>query len=160
MVSQDEESVVTKSLPERSVEEIAREIMTDLSAWLTQYVGPREPLRLLEAEIATALRKERERGALAETGVSALTGYLDSANETITKLEERCSAYKGQVESGASEIERLRARVEELAGLLETVAQIAAPQPNGRAIDDIQRDFDAIRLIIARALTAEKETAS
>lgn len=37
----------------------------------------------------------------------------ESADE-ITRLRERCEAYKGQVECGAAEIERLRAREDRL----------------------------------------------
>jgi hypothetical protein len=42
-------------------------------------------------------------------GTVALAANLAEAHEEITKLRERCEAYKGQVESGAAEIERLRA---------------------------------------------------
>lgn len=43
------------------------------------------------------------------TPVSMYDHALDSANEEIERLRERCQAYKGQVEAGADKIERLRA---------------------------------------------------
>ena len=40
--------------------------------------------------------------------IHILTHQLEAALERAVKAEERCEAYKGQVESGAKEIERLR----------------------------------------------------
>jgi uncharacterized coiled-coil DUF342 family protein len=51
-------------------------------------------------------------------GTVALAANLAEAHEEITKLRERCEAYKGQVESGAAEIERLRTLVGDVEQLL------------------------------------------
>jgi hypothetical protein len=45
-----------------------------------------------------------------KAGTEIRGAMLDAADE-IERLTERCAAYKGQVEAGAAEIERLRAIV-------------------------------------------------
>lgn len=48
-------NVPAKPAPAPSKEEVATRIMADLAAWLTQYTGPTEPLKLLHAEITSVL---------------------------------------------------------------------------------------------------------
>lgn len=43
----------------------------------------------------------------AQTSLASLTTQLEAERERATKAEERCEAYKGQVEAGAKEIGRL-----------------------------------------------------
>ena len=61
----------------------AREIKTDFAAWLTQYVGPTEPLRLLEREIDKALITAHAEGveAMRERAAGAALSYLDQFEE-------------------------------------------------------------------------------
>jgi len=46
--------------------------------------------------------------------IHCMRSQLTEASTEIERLTERCAAYKGQVEAGAAEIERLKKANEEL----------------------------------------------
>jgi predicted RNase H-like nuclease (RuvC/YqgF family) len=111
------------SLP-RSVEDIAREYCMSITVGgglvvygTAEAIGRVQNFILLDS--SHSIEKEDVRRSLARD--------LQAAEARVEKLEERCSAYKGQVEAGASEIERLRARVEELEGALIPSAEKETP---------------------------------
>lgn len=68
----------------------AREIMTDFSAWLTQLIGPAEPLRLLEREIAQALTAARTEGAQEER--AKIMAWLRSNPKSLTNAHHFADA--------------------------------------------------------------------
>jgi chromosome segregation ATPase len=55
-----------------------------------------------------------EDGLNSTVRITTLTTQLEAERERATKAEERCEAYKGQVEAGAKEIERLREALQEI----------------------------------------------
>ncbi|WP_421696955.1 hypothetical protein [Ancylobacter sp.] len=73
------------------------------------------------ARLSDIAANGRDLPKLIETGLNAadtittLTHQLEAERERAVKAEERCEAYKGQVEAGAKEIEALRAVLREKA---------------------------------------------
>jgi hypothetical protein len=97
-----------------------------------------------------------------------IASALEARDEQITRLEERCSAYKGQVEAGASELEAARARIRELEGALSTfrrlVKESGIPRYTvtpGAALNSVIEDVVDPALRRARSLLQPaKESAS
>lgn len=75
--------------------------------------------------------------SLAEVVWNAATALADR-DATIERLEERCAAYKGQVEAGAAEIERLKEALYSIA-ICGATASIFSQGKALRDAEDIAR---------------------
>jgi predicted metal-dependent hydrolase len=91
--------------------------------------GDRKGTHMSKVNLLTVLRDSRYIGQEA---------MRNRAADDIERLQERCTAYKGQVEAGALEIERLagevamlRATNERLTGVLRDAGLLQAYQQSG-----------------------------
>lgn len=81
-----------------------------------------------------------------EFGLIASCPDKDNA-EFIVRLTERCEQYKGQVESGASEIEALKARIEALGWRVIALEQVISEEMYPENCSD-----DANRMLLESAI--------
>jgi len=87
---------------------------------------------------------------------AATSTALAERGATIERLEGRCAAYKGQVEAGAAEIERLTKERDEALADLKTAAEdaayllpakVTAERERDEARAEVERKDAALRLI-------------
>ena len=87
-----------------------------------------------------------------EFAVDAAVGTIEAQAAHITRLEERCAAYKGQVEAGAAEIKEEGAENARLWAENQQLLDLHARQE--------LRHVDAMAVEHARAEAAEREAAA